>query len=78
MEKLDVLLECPLSGGGGGGGAGGADGVTMLLVDLLPPFCMGGGGGAGGISKTLAGASLESGSGVFGSGTDYKMSALYS
>ena len=67
MEKLDVLLECPLSGGGGAGGAGGALGVTPLLDRLFPPFWMGGGGGAGGMSKTLAGASFESGSGVLGS-----------
>ena len=67
VEKLDVLLECPLSGGGGGGGAGGALGVTPLLDRLFPPFWMGGGGGAGGMSKTLAGASFESGSGVLGS-----------
>ena len=79
MEKLDVLLECPLSGGGGGGGggAGAAPGVTPLLIGLFPPFWMGGGGGAGGMSKTLGGASFESGSGVLGSEMSVNDSYFY-
>ena len=75
VEKLDVLLECPLSGGGGGGGGGAGLGVTPLLVGLFPPFWMGGGGGAGGMSKTLGGASFESGSGVLGS--EIRVNVLY-